>query len=226
MSPAERILALRKRLNLTQGQFGKLAGVSKQAVSNWERGETTPDRDAIRSLRLEAGIDPDWLREGRGPVFLPGWDEGKRINGVEGENVSPGPDIRAEIPLISWVQAGAWQEVQDPLQPGEYERLIPVTRRFSKRAYALRVQGDSMQSAEGPSFPDGSVICVEPEQVARSGSFVVARLDDSMEATFKQLVIDGDRRYLKPLNPRYPIMPIDGELTICGVVRQLVMDFD
>ena len=45
--------------------------------------------------------------------------------------------------------------------------------------------------------------------------------DDTNQATFKQLVIDGPRRYLKPLNPRYPVIPIEREARICGVVREM-----
>ncbi len=140
------------------------------------------------------------------------------------ENTSPAPEI-TQLPLISWTTAGTWEEVQDPLAPYQYEELIPVTKRYSNRAFALRIVGDSMQASDGPSFPSGCVIAVEPQHEATNGSFVVVRLEDSKEATFKQLVIDGPKRYLKPLNTRYPIMEIEEEATICGVVRQMVMDF-
>ena len=130
------------------------------------------------------------------------------------------------MPLISWVRAGEWAEIEDTHEPGTYEKLIPVTKRYTNRAYALRLDGDSMQSPEGDSFPTGSIICVEPHRQANNGSYVVIRLKSSNEATFKQLMIDGDRRYLKPLNPRYPIQEITESAVICGVVRQLVMDFD
>ena len=139
-------------------------------------------------------------------------------------NVGPGPDLQY-LPLISWVQAGEWTEISDH-QPGDYEQLVPVTRRYSDRAFALKIAGDSMQAPDRDSFPEGAIIAVEPLQEARNGSYVVARNGHSEEATFKQLVIDGNRRYLKPLNPRYPIIEITEEITICGVVRQLVMDFD
>ena len=141
-------------------------------------------------------------------------------------NTEPGPEPIRYLPLISWVQAGAWAEIADPREPGTYEKLVPVTRRYSNRAFALRIVGDSMSAPDGDSFPDGSIIAVEPNQEAKSGSYVVVRTVGSDEATFKQLVIEGDRRYLKPRNPRYPIIEITQEATICGVVRQLVMDFD
>jgi SOS-response transcriptional repressor LexA len=53
----------------------------------------------------------------------------------------------------------------------------------------------------------------------------VALLADAGQVTFKQLVIDG-RRYLKPLNPRYPIMEMDDRMATCGVVKQMIMSFD
>ncbi len=46
----------------------------------------------------------------------------------------------------------------------------------------------------------------------------------SNEATIKKLVIDGPKRYLKPLNPAYPVIEIDSSCTICGVVRKVEFD--
>ena len=49
---------------------------------------------------------------------------------------------------------------------------------------------------------------------------VVAKLEDEQQATFKQLIIEGDQKFLKPLNPAWPepILKINGNATICGVV--------
>ena len=100
-----------------------------------------------------------------------------------------------------------------------------VTRKYSRRACALRVEGDNMQAPEGDSFPRGAIICIDLEAEARNGSYIVVRREGENEATFKQLVIDGDRQFLKPLNPRCPIMEVTEPLEICGVVRQMIMDF-
>lgn len=40
---AEKIREYRSRNHLTQAEFGKLLGVSAQAVSKWEREECYPD---------------------------------------------------------------------------------------------------------------------------------------------------------------------------------------
>lgn len=70
------------------------------------------------------------------------------------------------------------------------------------------------------SYSDGDIIFVDPEREAINGSRVVVRLDDSKEATFKQLVIEGDKKYLMALNPSWPdrIIEVKGNATICGVV--------
>lgn len=68
------------------------------------------------------------------------------------------------------------------------------------------------------SFYEGDTIIVDPEKTAEDGKYVIALLPKSKEATFKQYVIDGGIRYLKPLNPQYPITQIDDSTHICGVV--------
>ena len=55
----EQIAALRKSKGLTQNELGERLGVSFQAVSKWERGETLPDITVLPDLAkvLETTID-------------------------------------------------------------------------------------------------------------------------------------------------------------------------
>ncbi len=55
----EQIAILRKAKGITQGELGERIGVSFQAVSKWERGETLPDTALLPSLAriLETTID-------------------------------------------------------------------------------------------------------------------------------------------------------------------------
>ena len=201
-----------QRHDLNVSRWAKQAGVSEGAVRNFLAGRSASLNARTYDLLAAAADVPVHTLISEADLGV--------------GNTSPGPAIVQYLPLISWVRAGEWTEIADPCEPGTYEKLILVTRRYSNRAYALRLDGDSMQAPDGDSFPSGSIICVEPMQHAKNGSYVVIRLESSNEATFKQLIIDGDRQYLKPLNPRYPIMEITEPATICGVVRQLVMDFD
>lgn len=73
---------------------------------------------------------------------------------------------------------------------------------------------------ERRSFRDGDIIFVDPSRDAENGSLVIVKLVDSQEATFKQLVMEGKRRFLKPLNPAWPeqIIELSPDATISGVV--------
>ena len=47
MSVGERICELRATQNLSQGQLAEAMGVTRQAVSKWERAESSPDTDNL-----------------------------------------------------------------------------------------------------------------------------------------------------------------------------------
>ncbi len=79
-------------------------------------------------------------------------------------------------------------------------------------AFALMVLGDSME----PEFMDREIIIVEPEGLARDGSYVVAFQNE--EYTFRQLIKHDAAWSLHALNPAYPDQPIESLDGIRGVV--------
>ena len=140
--------------------------------------------------------------------------------GVAISNVSPGPDIRGSVPLLSSVQAGAFREVLDRYSGDDgMMDQIPTTVPVNRYTFALRVQGDSME----PKFTEGMLLIVEPELDAQHNDYVIVK-NGSEETTFKRLVRDGEDWFLKPLNDRYPIKPL-GRNTIVGVVRGVTEQF-
>ena len=68
-----------------------------------------------------------------------------------------------------------------------------------------------------PSIPEGTLVVVDTGLEATPGKLVVAQLDESNEATFKKYIIESGQKYLKPLNPAYPLIPINGNCRILGV---------
>lgn len=210
----QRIKRVRRQLNLTQRDLANAAGISPSAISEMERDNTKSIRPQhlfliARAMRRNA----EWLATGRGPELL------------GAANTEPGPDLVTTVPLISWVAAGQWEDIVDNYQPGEGEAMIPTTKKVGPRAFCVRVRGDSMLDPMGRrSYPDGSLIIVDPDVTIYNGAPAVVRLEDSEEATFKIYVEDTGRRYLKPLNPQYPTLPITRDATICGVVVQTVID--
>lgn len=58
---ADRLLALRKKAGYSQDELADKIGVSRQAVSKWERGEASPDTDNLIALAKLYGVGLDDL---------------------------------------------------------------------------------------------------------------------------------------------------------------------
>ena len=147
-----------------------------------------------------------------------GWMDTPHGDGARQEehNAHGGPDLRSLHPLISWVQAGNWYEISESFVPAYGAELLPCPVSCSPESFVLRVRGSSME----PKFHEGDLIFVDPNVSPDHGKYVVVRLDESNEATFKQLIIEEGKQYLKALNPDWPnrIIEVDEEATICGVI--------
>lgn len=190
---------------------------SKQAVSKWLNADAIPEADSMALLCSWLKVRREWLEYG----VLPKRQSGDSnvhalVNGSE-SNVREVTHRFGKVPLISWVQAGAWCEANFELHDGESWLSCPVP--ISESGYALKVQGDSMTNpGPGRSYPTGCIIFVDPEAEAKAGDRVIARVPRTNEATFKVLVEDAGRQFLKPINPQYPIIDITEETHICGKV--------
>lgn len=205
MEYKDRLRAARRHAKLTQEQLAEKTGIKQASISDLERGKSG---SSLHNATIAAicGVDPLWLEKGKGAMF------------ANETNVSDGPELKDKVPLISWVQAGNWQEI-NLYQPVETYYYCPVPH--SEHTFALKVRGASMENPHSrKSFFDGDIIFVDPEKCADHNSLVVVKLDESNEATFKQLIIEGEERYLKALNPAWPeqMIKINGNATICGVV--------
>lgn len=64
MKVSERIKQSRKRLGYSQDALGAKVGVSRVAVSQWERGESTPSGRYLHDLASALGVSVDWLLTG------------------------------------------------------------------------------------------------------------------------------------------------------------------
>lgn len=203
----DRIRARRKELKLSQVKLAFLVGVSNVAVSQWERDETEPTGDNLLSLSSALECQPQFIIRG---------DSASNKN----NNVRyMGPyRARGEYPLISWISAGMWCEAIEPYHRNAIDRWYETALDCSEGSFWLEVKGDSMTAPSGLSIPEGTVILVDPEVEPMNGKLVVAKLENENEATFKKYVVDAGNKYLKPLNPQYNLIPINGNCRIVGVV--------
>ncbi|MCM1546415.1 MAG: helix-turn-helix domain-containing protein [Clostridiales bacterium] len=65
----ERIYNLRKKSGLSQEEFADKLGVSRQAVSKWETGQSVPDSEKAAAIGAFFGVSLDWLINGIEPAL-------------------------------------------------------------------------------------------------------------------------------------------------------------
>lgn len=67
----ERLRELRKALDLSQANFGKPIGLSRDEIKNLEYGKTTPKDITIPIICEKFHVSEEWLRTGEGEMFRP-----------------------------------------------------------------------------------------------------------------------------------------------------------
>jgi SOS-response transcriptional repressor LexA len=187
-----------------QAALARKAGVSQSTISRMRRGEVNPQSDNVRRVAEALGIPVSRLLD---PTATDG------PGSFSAEVATRAKGLRM-VPIVSLVPAGGFGETVDPYPPGDGSGRLLCPVNCGPGTFALKVQGESME----PRYHDGDMIFVGPDISAVHGSDVIVRLENEQEATFKQLAIDGSRRYLKPLNTRYPVIEITTEAKIVGVV--------
>lgn len=130
--------------------------------------------------------------------------------------------VPADVRLIIDMNSSAYTVVDNfDLNPDPPH--VSITVPVERHTFIMRVHGDSMVGERGDSFPEGSVIVVEPDFEALDGDYVIA-IKPGKNVTFRQLVRDGADLYLKPLNTRYPREPL-GTSSVLGVIREFSKRF-
>jgi DNA polymerase V len=80
--------------------------------------------------------------------------------------------------------------------------------------YALRVIGDSM----APEFVEGHILIVDPALPPQHGAYVI--IDYLGETTFRQFIVENDKKFLRALNDAYPVVELVENYSVRGVVVQ------
>lgn len=207
---------------IKRAEFLKQIDVSSQRYNNWrERGIPVRHMDEVAK---QAGLSYEYLRYGKGHRVTAGTVEmtvGEPIAAYSMDEL--GKDriaVKPLIPLISFVQAGQFCECIDLMEPGDAEDWLPLPKGASASTYALRVKGSSMTNPlpNGHNYPEGIIIFVDPEQEVLPGHRGIFKTPDTNEATFKELVSDNGKLYLRPLNPQFSMVEVDKNMTTCGRV--------
>jgi len=178
MTIAENIRRIRRSAGMTQEEFGKLAGVSSMAVSQWENGRAVPRMGAVEKIAASLRIAKSDIIEGE----VLGADSRFTSNRIPVKGMPMG-----RVPLVGNTHAGkaCLPEELDEFPEVEVPQFL-IDR--DPGSYGLEVDGDCMDRV----CPPGMVAVVQPGVAARSGDVVVATIDGSDSIMRRMTVINGD----------------------------------
>ena len=194
----DRIREARTSADISQESLGEKCDVSRSAVSQWEKDETIPTGPNLVMAAITLNVSPEYLVFGS-----------EKLDNVR---ISSTPIIN--VPLISWVEAGALTETIDLYEPGDGEEYIEMASN-RKTLIALRVSGNSMDQ----EAPNGSIIIVDyGDKVLVSGKMYVIKTADG-DVTFKRYRSDPDRFEPASSHDYATILPQSGWQVVGRVIR-------
>lgn len=208
MSIAMRIKEIRKEKKLTQVEFAKTLGVSQSGVSQYEKGQRSPD-SAFYALFAKAFPDLNlhWLITGEGEMY-------QQLYEIDASIL----DDVITLPIVAEIAAGEPCEaiLDEPLGHIAFPtRLL----HFPPPYYVFSVKGKSM---EPYIMNKDIVICSQDwREVDLDGKIMAFRTADGI--TLKKMVIDAKNRitWLMPINHEFAPKPFDRdseEIIMIGIL--------
>lgn len=159
----------------SQADLAKLLFVNQTAVSQWERGVTTPSPPILLKLSQLYGVSTDYLL---------------------GQNTSADEKKGVEVPVLGDVAAGIPIEAVENIV--DYEE-IDTAMASTGKYYGLRIKGSSME----PRIREGDVVIVRQQEDADTGDTAVVLVNGD-SATVKRIKKEPDGGlWLLPNNPAY-----------------------
>lgn len=112
-----------------------------------------------------------------------------------------------QVPLLECSDVECFLKDHDPALVKE---RVTVDRQLSSDAFALTMTDSSME----PYIPKGAMLILDPHHPLKDRGFVLAKSDGGQALVFRQLLVDGEYQYLKPMNPdlaTFPLRLLQGE---------------
>lgn len=202
------LTTLMKEEELSESELARRSGVG-QPVINRIKSENTSD-PKLKTLRQLANYFDISISQLIGDEPLPK-DRLKRI-------YDPKKHAWSKVPLLTWEQIPDWSHV--PKQAPVVQR-ISTDVEVSENAYAVIVKDTTML----PRFPEGTVLIIDSSHQPQDKDFAMVQLEGQRMPTFKQVLIDGDDMYLKPMNADFNTILVDAKPRFLGTMVQARMDF-
>jgi len=201
--------ALMAEIRINESELARRTGIGQPVIHRIASGET--DNPKVGTLSPIAKFFALSISQLIGDEPLPP----NRIPGT----FNPSAVGWKQLPLLSWEQAFLWPHLPDTARP---TRTVSTDQDISKNAFGLVIKDNTME----PRFPEGTLLIVDPELKIQNCDFAIVYVDGQKQPTFKQVLIDGEAIYLKPLNADFKTTLLDKSHKFLGKVVQAQMNLD
>ena len=208
------IAQLRKEHNLSQDDFAKIVGCTKQTISNYERNRRKPDYETLEAIAdifnvpMSFFLSEEEQREKLARIYRT-YDISNDVSNSQDipSNLTPiRPGSGQKVRVIGEIAAGKPIYMEE-----DYETYIDAPM---KADFALTVRGDSMS----PNYLDGDVVYIKAQPTVDDGQVAAVAIDDY--AVLKHVYKWNGGFSLVSDNPAYnPIFvnPEEQEMRILGI---------
>ena len=142
MTFKEKLVKLRKRSGITQEEFAKAVGVSRQAVYKWESGQSYPEVAKLLEIKALFNISIDDLLDDGYEVVLPEKTKKRRAKKVEEAAPAPQEEEKADdTPVEETVPETEEIPEQTPVEPEEKKEEQPEEKPEEKKEEQPRRRG-------------------------------------------------------------------------------------
>ena len=183
----DRLVQLRKELNLTQTEFAEKIGFSRTAISAWEIGRNEPSNEDTIKIADFFGVSVDYIigNSNIRKSYVPAdkWiDESKYKKEINPDGTISYKAKFEPIPVIGKIAAG-----QPILAQENIEGYLPVDPNVygltsTDDLFYLLVAGQSMNM----KVKNGDYALIHKQDYAEDGDIVVAIVNGDDEATLKR----------------------------------------
>ena len=198
----KRVKGLRKDQGWTQLDLSKRTNLSRGRIAQIETNPLAEVKgDTLVSLAKAFGYSTEQLISD---------DE---LGLLKGLKLQP---ITKKLPVISWSSLPSI--IKGSFEMGDNDQFVGCPYDIGDNSFALEVKNDVMTSPNGRSYNKGTLIFIDQTKTPKTGDRVIAINTFTDESVFREYVLDGGVKYLKPLNVAYPIQQFNEYTKIIGVI--------
>lgn len=190
MTIGQRIREARKRLGLSGAELGRLVGVSRNAVSKWERDLSIPEHDTVIKLASVLGLPP------------------VRLSPYGGDSVTPilKRSSTFRVPVLEWDELEDWAGGELDMTADVNRQYLQADNDVGENTIALKIKDESM----APEFRVNDTILIDPDDNPQEGDCVLVRIDKTGQKLFRHYIPRPGGAYdLQADNPEWPTITVN-----------------